>query len=210
MPLLFLLKEVNEMQWCKVNKEYLLYLKRFEERVPDFEYYLSKPDGTRKRLFKPFFYMLKDCGTYCFVGQVNHYEHKKHDKLKDAQDFKKVYDMKFNKPLCVVNLNYVFPVPKNELSNITANNISKERDFDSLKEKSNYISLLRSEIKSINSMNLEIYFEKLYTLKYQKPFHAVAKRCFDYKYLENKCSLWEKHPTIKGNLFEPNEVKKNK
>lgn len=196
------------MKWCKIDNKYLLYLKNFETRIPDFEYSTLKTNGSTKKLFKPFFYMLKDCGSYCFVGQVNHYNPIKHGKLKDMLDFKKVYDLSSNNPLCVVNLNYVFPVPKTEIIDITSSNISKERDFDNNIEKSQYINLLNRELKSINSMDLEYSFDKLYTLKVFNPKHKVSQRCFDYKYLENKCSLWEKHPIIKGNLFEPNEVKK--
>lgn len=196
------------MKWCKIDNKYLLYLKNFETRIPDFEYSTLRTNGGTKKLFKPFFYMLKDCGSYCFVGQVNHYNPIKHGKLRDMLDFKKVYDLSSNNPLCVVNLNYVFPVPKTEIIDITSSNISKERDFDNNIEKSQYINLLNRELKSINSMDLEYSFDKLYNLKAFNPKHKVSQRCFDYSFLEEKCELWEKYPDIKNNLIDTIELKK--
>lgn len=181
------------MDWCKINKDYLLYLKQYEPRVPDFEYFSTSNNNKTKKLFKPFFYMLKDLGDYCYVGQVNHYNPAKHDKLKNALDFKKVYDLKTNIPLCVVNLNYIFPVPKNEIIKITPALISNERDFDNNNEKTQYISLLRKELNSINSMDLAKAADRLINLKRDEPTHKVSLRCFDYDMLEAKCKDWIKN-----------------
>ncbi|MCM1556041.1 MAG: type III toxin-antitoxin system ToxN/AbiQ family toxin [Anaeroplasma bactoclasticum] len=189
------------MKWCTINEDYLDYLKSIETRIPNYSYHQTRSDRTEKKLHKPFFYSLYDTGDYCYVGQVNHYRPDKHDRLREMQDFKKIYDATTNRPLCVVNLNYIFPVPKTELTELNYSDIDQVRDFDNLTEKSTYIDLLRKELAGINNKNLVPDVLNLFNLKKNRPDHIVARRCFDYELLEEKCLEWIAAKQSKNETF---------
>lgn len=100
-------------------------------------------------MLKPFFGIVFEHNDFVYVAQVNHPQ-SRHNFLKEDLDFKKIIDPHTNQLKCVVNLNYIFPVPKEEIIYIDYSDISTFRDFSSIQEKSSHISLLNLEMKLIN------------------------------------------------------------
>ena len=77
----------------------------------------------------------------------------RHLKMKKQPDFFKIYDPQdLSRLIAVVNLNYMFPIPKNEVTPFAKKDIGTYRTFKSEEEKSKYIDLLDSEMKMINRM----------------------------------------------------------
>lgn len=72
--------------------------------------------------------------------------------MNNQKCFKKIFD-KNGKLICVVNLNYMFPIPTKLIEDVKYKNIDKYRTFKNSSEKSQYISLLKRELSIINSMN---------------------------------------------------------
>ena len=166
--------------WVIVDESYLNYLRSFESRIPHSDYGANK--------LKPFFGVLFEQGNLAYVTQISHAQ-PRHAKLKNALDFYKVFipDKNHNLPdrlVAVVNLNYMFPVPKYLLQDLDYKTIDKHRAFNSPAEKSMYIDLLRKELAQINTMGLESKAQKLYALKKAFPNNPIAKRCVDFAELE--------------------------
>ena len=173
---------VYMQNWLIVDEKYLDSLRvNIEKRIPFSDY------GSDK--FKPFFGVLFEKDDLLYITQVSHYSNLKHDRMRNALDFKKIYIPskiagKPDVPACVVNLNYMFPIPKSLVSNLEYRDIHKHRTFLSELEKSKYIDLLRDELKAINTMNLEMVAKKIYKLKQEVPQDKISQRCFDFLKLE--------------------------
>ncbi len=163
------------MKWITISEKYLSYLRTVESRIPQSDY--------GKKRFKPFFGVLFETEDCCYVTQVSSAK-ERHNKMKQNLDFYKLYDEKSNKLLAVVNLNYMFPVPKNEVMDLKYSQIHHCRDFDSDRQKSQYIHFLKIEMRLINKLGLDEAAKKLYELRYTYPENAISKRCLDYKALE--------------------------
>lgn len=164
------------MKWINVDESYLDYLRKIENRIPKTNYGEDK--------YKPFFGILFETDGLLYVTQVSHPQ-TRHYRLKQQKDFYKVFDPKDPKRLiAVINLNYMFPIPKYCTFEFKKKEIELYRTFSSDEEKSKYISLLDKELSVINTMNLEEKAKKLYALKYEKPNHIVSRRCIDFKLLE--------------------------
>lgn len=119
-----------------------------------------------------------------YITQVSHAQPRHHG-LKQQKDFYKIFDPKNPKRLiAVVNLNYMFPIPKAETTPFEKKEIHTYRTFKSEEEKSKYIDLLDAELAMINSLDIGTKAEELYKLKYEKPEHIVSKRCIDFKDME--------------------------
>lgn len=164
------------MHWINVDDEYIDYLRTYEKRIPFTNY------GTDK--YKPFFGVLFEIGDLYYITQVSHAQ-SRHRKMKEQKDFYKIYDPKHpNRLIAVINLNYMFPIPKSKTSTFDKSQIQTYRTFKSDKEKSKYINLLNIELNVINSMNIGVRAQSIYNLKYDKPLHVVSKRCIDFKAME--------------------------
>lgn len=164
------------MKWINVDEEYLDYLRENEARIPRTDY------GSDR--YKPFFGVLFEVDDLFYVTQVSHPQ-ERHKKLKQQKDFYKIFDPKNPQRLiAVVNLNYMFPIPKELTSPFIKRDIDTYRHFKSATEKSNYINLLDKELKAINSMDIGTKAKELYSLKYVRPNNAVSKRCIDFKAME--------------------------
>lgn len=164
------------MKWINVNEKYLDYLRKTENRIPRTDY------GSDK--YKPFFGILFEVDDLYYVTQVSHPQ-PRHHYLKQQKDFFKLFDPKNrNRLIAVVNLNYMFPIPKNQTSPFVKKDIDTYRTFKTEQEKSKYIDLLDAELSVINSMDLGTKAENLYKFKYEKPEDIVSKRCIDFKAME--------------------------
>ena len=171
------------MKWINVNEKYLDYLRAFEGRIPRTDY------GSDK--YKPFFGILFETEDFYYITQVSHAQ-PRHQKMKKQPDFFKIYDPQaLSRLIAVVNLNYMFPIPKNEVTPFVKKDIGTYRTFKSEEEKSKYIDLLDSEMKMINTMNLSDAAKDLYEKKYAFPDSRVSQRCLDYKALEEYAKKWK-------------------
>ncbi|MDE7445874.1 MAG: type III toxin-antitoxin system ToxN/AbiQ family toxin [Lachnospiraceae bacterium] len=166
----------QKMKWINVNEQYLDYLRKVEKRIPRTDYGEDR--------YKPFFGILFEKDGLYYITQVSHAQ-PRHNKLKQQKDFYKVYDPKSpTRLIAVINLNYMFPIPKSEVFPFEKNQIHTYRTFTSEKEKSKYIDLLDIELSAINSMDIGTKAKELYSLKCNKPEHVVSKRCIDFKNME--------------------------
>ena len=164
------------MKWLIVNESYLEYLRtNGDDRIPKSNYGETK--------YKPFFGSLFEENDCYYVTQISHPQ-KKHYSMKDSTDFKKIYLPDTNHLLAVVNLNYMFPIPKELYSELKYQNITQYKEFKTDVDKGKYIDLLRRELEVINGMDLSHLAREVYFNKYDNPGSSLAKRSLDYKELE--------------------------
>lgn len=171
------------MDWLVIDENYLNYLRNIEKRIPKSDY------GNNK--YKPFFGLLFETDDFYYVTQVSHPQ-PRHLNMKANEDFKKIFDPVSNRFIAVVNLNYMFPIPKNMYEKLRYKDIDKHRTFKDEKEKSKYIALMKLELKIINSMGLDKAATKLYNNKYDKPDSRLAQRCLDFKSMEKLAMQYKK------------------
>lgn len=160
-------------KWTYIDEKYLAQLRSIEPRIPFSNYGCDK--------FKPFFGVLFTVNNLSYVTQVSSPK-PKHKHINNQKDFKKIY--KNGRLICVVNLNYMFPIPTKLLVDVKYKDIDKYRKFNNNKERSKYISLLKDELSIINQMNIEKDAKALYQLKNNYPEDTISKRCLDFKQLE--------------------------
>ena len=171
------------MKWIIVDEKYLDYLRGYESRIPRTNY------GSDK--YKPFFGVLFEIEDLYYVTQVSHPQ-RRHEHMTQQKDFYKLFDPNnSNKLLAVVNLNYMFPIPKQYTQVFQNKNINQYRTFSSEDEKSKYISLLALELKAINKLNLGDKASYIYKLKYDSPDNKISKRCIDFKEMERLAKLYK-------------------
>lgn len=176
------------MKWLVVDESYLNYLREKEPRIPKSDY------GNDK--YKPFFGELFETEDFYYITQVSHPQ-MRHYKMKDNIDFKKIYDPRNpSRLIAVVNLNYMFPIPKNEKIELEYKDIDLHRTFSSETEKSKYINLMKRELKAINDMHLEKNAYKIYVEKYEKPESQISRRCIDFKNIEVIARTYTKEDNI--------------
>ena len=163
------------MDWLVVDENYLDYLRKVEKRIPRSDY------GNDK--YKPFFGILFETEEFYYVTQISHPQ-SRHLKMKANLDFKKVYLPNSNRLIAVINLNYMFPMPKALYKRLEYKDIEQHRTFMDEIEKSKYIDLLKTELKIINTMNVEKSAIRVYKNKYENPESDLAKRCIEFKKME--------------------------
>ena len=176
--------------WVVVEEAYLDYLRAAEPRIPFSDY------GTDK--LKPFFGTLFEVGGLVYVTQVSHPK-PRHAKMKNSLDFHKIYvpgetAAQPDRFVAVVNLNYMFPVPKKQVNDLRYQNIEQYRTFAAPAEKGKYIDLLQKELAAINGLGLEAKAEKLYCLKAEHPENWIAQRCLDFQQLEECAKQYPEKP----------------
>lgn len=174
----------DKMNWIILNEQYLDFLRAFEPRIPRTDY------GTDR--YKPFFGILFETDDFAYVTQVSSPDKPRLKNLPENIDFYKLYDPKVpTRLMSVVNLNYMFPVPKDELTHVTNYKIIDTlRTFKSPKYRSQYIYLLKKELSEINKKNLAAPAMEIYESKTKAPNSKLAKRCLNYKELESKAYEW--------------------
>ena len=166
--------------WVVVEEKYLDYLRAEEGRIPYSDYGVNK--------FKPFFGVLFERNGFVYVTQVSHAQ-ARHQHLKNSLDFHKIFipaqtPSGKDRLVAVVNLNYMFPVPKSEYAVLAYGDIKNHRNFADAKEESKYIDLLQKELKQINTLGLEVAAKKLLDLKLDYPNNRISKRCIDFAKME--------------------------
>lgn len=178
-------------KWQIINKDYLKYLRKYENRIPFYDY------GSDK--MKPFFNILFEIDNLVYVTQVTHPK-TRHYNMIEQLDFFKIYDNN-NKLLCAVNLNYMFLVPIDEMKELQYKDIDLYCTFQDNIKKSKYIKLLQTEMKFIRTRNFDEKALKVYQNKYQNPNSKIAQRCLDFKQLEIYAEQWEENKLVDKNYI---------
>ncbi len=178
--------------WKIINEDYTDYLRNnYDKRIPKTDYGCDK--------LKPFFGELFRIDNLVYVTQVTSPK-QRHYKLKKSVDFYKIYGTNHNLISCI-NLNYMFPVPDTEITDMKYKDIDRYVTFKSMTDKSKYIQLLKYELTVINTLFIEQAAQDLYERKYILPQDSVSLRCFDFKALEIGAKKW-----IDGNFNNDKKI----
>ena len=169
------------MIWCTINKDYISFLKNYDSRIPNIDY------GNNG--YKPFFSPLFEKDGLVYVTQISS-KKPRHLKIKESIDFVKIFDKTNKKLISVINLNYMFPVPKSEIIEVKYKNIDNFRTFSSLDEKNKYINLLKYEMKVINNKNIQAQALKVYNSVNTDSF--LKNRSLSFLLLEEKAIEYSK------------------
>ena len=169
------------MIWCTINKDYISFLKNYDSRIPNIDY------GNNG--YKPFFSPLFEKDGLVYVTQISS-KKPRHLKMKESIDFVKIFDKTNKKLISVINLNYMFPVPKSEIIEVKYKNIDNFRTFSSLDEKNKYINLLKYEMKVINNKNIQAQALKVYNSVNTDSF--LKNRFLPFLLLEEKATEYSK------------------
>lgn len=185
------------MRWITIPNEYLDFLRSKEHRIPRSNY------GSNH--FKPFFGVLFETASLLYVTQVSSAkEH--HYKMKENLDFHKLHQKKDNKLLAVINLNYMFPVPKELVTNLDYSRMEEYRTFNSFEEKSRYISFLKAEMKLINELDIAKAARRVYEIKNNYPDSSIARRCINFRELEHYALIYQQI-LLSESQFQENKIK---
>lgn len=107
-------------------------------------------------------------------------------------DFIKI--MQDDRIIGVLNINNMIPILDDNVTILKYKDIENYRDFESDRERKLYISFLSFELDLINEKMDKIKKSalKLYNEKISNPTSNVAKRCCDFKLLEEESKLYKK------------------
>ncbi|WP_340222033.1 type III toxin-antitoxin system ToxN/AbiQ family toxin [Fusobacterium nucleatum] len=181
------------MIWCTIDKDYISFLKKYDSRIPNIDY------GNNG--YKPFFSPLFEKDGLVYVTQISS-KKPRHLKMKESIDFVKIFNKTNKNLISVVNLNYMFPVPKSEIIEVKYKNIDNFRTFSSLDEKNKYINLLKYEMKVINNKNIQAQALKVYNSVNTDSF--LKNRSLPFLLLEEKAIEYSKekqYNCLTGNLI---------
>lgn len=172
----------DKLKWYVVEKEYVSYLKKFDNKVANIEY------NDRFKLYLGIIITINEMNYYVPISSVK----EKHYKMNEDIDFIKIN--KDDRILGVLNLNNMIPIDNENVTILRYIEIEDYREFKNDKEKSLYISFLNTELRLINNKIKKIKDNaiKLYNEKINRPNSKISKRCCDFKFLEKKCKEYRK------------------
>ena len=170
------------MNWYVVDKKYIEYLTQFDNRVGYVEY------GDRLKLHIGILITINEYNYYVPISSAKH----KHKKMSNSLDFHKLQDEDSGYLYSVININNMIPVPDYCVTQLKYNQIDQFRSFSNEKEKTDYIFLLQKEKKIIDNIQsiLENKARKLYNKCVDNINSSLAKRCCDFRLLEEKCTCY--------------------
>lgn len=172
--------EQEKLKWYVVDKEYVNYLRKYDNKVENIDY---------SEKMKPYIGILLEINKFNYYVPISSVKDK-HYKIKEGMDFIKI---KHNdKIIGVLNINNMIPIFDYNVEILKYKDIDIYRNFKSDKEKQNYISLLSLELDLINERADKIKKNalKLYNEKINNPTSNVSKRCCNFKLLEEKAKLY--------------------
>lgn len=179
-------------KWIIADESYLSYLRKTESRIPNSDY------GNDH--YKPFFGELFSVGNLVYVSQVSSAK-PRHKTLKNSKDFIKLYFPSLVKGapdelIAVINLNYMFPIPRRLIQYLEMKNIDQVRTFRNENEKTKYIDLLNKELAAINTLRIDEKAKALYKFVEEYPQHPISARCFSFKDLEISADEYNKQEVL--------------
>ncbi len=169
-----------KMKYYHINEEFLDRLRDYEPRIPETNY------GTES--WKPFFGSLFEVDDLVYVTNLTSPK-PRHDRMRSNLDFIKLYISDEPNPdrfIAVVNLNYMFPVPKKYLIEVDYHVLKSLMPEKAEEHLSKYWDFLSIELEALESSKVLENSKKVYDMKYVYPENNISSRCFDFKALENK------------------------
>ena len=170
----------EKLKWYIASKEYINYLKKYDNKIENIEY---------NNKLKPYI------GIILFINNFNYYvpissSKDKHYKMKEDIDFIKI--VREDRIIGILNINNMIPISDTDIIILDYKKIDNYRKFDNEKEKRLYVSFLSLELKLINNKIEKIKENaiKLYNEKLIHPNSRISKRCCDFRLLEEKCKLY--------------------
>lgn len=172
------------MNWYVVDKKYVGYLRKFDCKVGHVEY------GDKLKLHIGIIIEIDGIKYYVPVSSPK----EKHNKMSNGLDFHKVVDPENGTLYAVININNMIPVPNKCITQLKYNDVQNHRTFTNEKEKTDYIYLLQKEKAIIDKLDgvLKSKAKKLYDKVNANPESALAKRCCDFKLLQEKSMEYDK------------------
>lgn len=165
------------MKWYAVNKDYVRYLKQYDNVVPDVEY-----TGRLKCFLGILIKSREGCD---YFAPLTSYK-PKFITMNNSIDFYKI-ENENGKIYGAIDLNNMIPVPETEYTEVNFATLPTLRVFESYREMVRYWKLLNTEMSLINEDVLLHNAEKLYRFVVHNPNSALAERCCNFTLLENKC-----------------------
>lgn len=173
--------EENPVYWCRVTKKYIKYLKKIEPKINNIRYKGEK----FKHFFVPLFLVENDL---VYVAQISTYK-KKFNLLEDNINFIKIYNEKETEILGKINLNYMFPVPKNEIFFINFSDIKYFVNFKTKNQESEYIQLSERVLKFIDDKIIIDKSKDFYNKVINKD--VIENKFLNFKLLEEEAKKWD-------------------
>ena len=172
----------SKLKWYIVDKEYVEFLHKFDKVVENIDY--------SERL-KPYIGILIEINEFNYYVPISSAK-SKHYQMKENIDFIKI--MKDEKIVGALNINNMIPILDENIKELKYKEIDKYRTFKNEKEKMRYIALLSLELDLINKKINKIRKSalKLYNEKINNPNSNIAKRCCDFKMLEEKAKIYNR------------------
>ena len=172
----------NKLKWYIADKEYVNYLRQFDEKVENIEY------NTKLKPYIGILITINDFNYYVPISSVK----EKHYKIREGMDFIKI--TQDDRIIGVLNLNNMIPISDENVQELKYKDIEKYRDFSNYKEKTLYISFLSFELDLINDKMEKIKKNaiRLNNEKINNPTSNLSKRCCNFKLLEEKGQLYNK------------------
>ena len=172
----------NKFKWYVVDKQYVNFLRKFDNRVENIEY---------DRKLKPYIGILLNINNFNYYVPISSAK-EKHHKIKEGMDFIKI--IQDDKIFGVLNLNNMIPIAEENVKVLKYKEIDTYREISSEKEKRLYIAFLSYELDLINNKMDKIKRNalRLYNEKIKNPNSRIAMRCCDFKLLEEKCLKFKK------------------
>lgn len=168
------------MNWYVIDKDYVDYLRKFDSHVGYVQY------GDRMKVHIG---VLMEVNGFKYYVPVSS-KKSKHESMSNNLDFHKIEDEQ--QFYAVINLNNMIPVPDMYVTQLKYDEITNFRSFRDERDKVNYIYLLQKEKAVLDGSEsvLQRKAEKLYKKCVDKPTSSLAKRCCNFKLLEEKSLLY--------------------
>ncbi len=179
------------MKWYVVNEKYTNILRDKFKRdigrnVPLLTYNKINSNGIEEVVNKPLFGVCFEIDDIKFFTTVYHYDDSKHSRMNESPIFIKLYD-EFDKPKAVVYLSEMFPVNKEDLTEVTFNNVDILRNFTSNKQRRDYWYLLEIELEALKRVNIQKKAVELYNLVCKVPMSYSAKSSLPFDEMKEFC-----------------------
>ena len=186
----------GRIKWYIVNKEYVDYLKRYDEKIQNINY---------KNSSKPYIGIILSINNFDYYVPISSAK-PKHYSMNENTDFVKITDG--NKILSAINLNNMIPIFESDITMLNYGELSRYFLFKDKTSELKYISLLRREIFFINNRSRDLLerAKSLYEIKYNTPYTSMARRCCDFNLLEEKCIEYNRTKAILPNLKNINNI----
>ena len=172
------------MRWYVADKDFVNYLHSIDEKVEQIEY---------KDSFKPYFGIIMNINNYNYYLPVSSPKPWKHSKMSNSKDFLKINDPETGELIAVLNINNMIPIPLQYITMLDYNDVAKYKKFNNDSEKTNYINLLRKELKVIRSMSKKIKENAIYLYEHYKVFpnDRISSRCCNFIKLEESIKSYK-------------------